>query len=77
MIDRIEKILRNKGLSHSHFADEIGVQRSSVSHVMSGRNKPSLDFVRSGVGVCLPGGKHHVLLQRRRSRGPGFDRECG
>ncbi len=46
MIDRIEKILRNKGLSHSHFADEIGVQRSSVSHVMSGRNKPSLDFVR-------------------------------
>jgi len=32
-------------MSASQFADEIGVQRSSVSHVLSGRNKPSLDFV--------------------------------
>lgn len=32
-------------ISSSQFADEIGVQRSSVSHVLSGRNKPSLDFV--------------------------------
>jgi len=32
-------------LSASQFADEVGVQRSSVSHVLSGRNKPSLDFV--------------------------------
>ncbi|HCQ29606.1 MAG TPA: transcriptional regulator, partial [Flavobacteriales bacterium] len=32
-------------LSASAFADEIGVQRSSVSHILSGRNKPSLDFV--------------------------------
>lgn len=32
-------------MSASQFADEIGVQRSSVSHVMSGRNKPSLDFI--------------------------------
>ena len=27
------------------FADEIDVQRSSISHLLSGRNKPSLDFV--------------------------------
>ena len=32
-------------MSASQFADEIGVQRSSVSHVLSGRNKPSLDFI--------------------------------
>ncbi len=32
-------------LTVSAFADQIGVQRSSVSHVLSGRNKPSLDFV--------------------------------
>lgn len=33
------------GLSASAFADRIGVQRSSISHIISGRNKPSLDFV--------------------------------
>ena len=45
MIDRIGRILKTKKMSASQFADEIGVQRSSVSHVMSGRNKPSLDFI--------------------------------
>ncbi|MEP4949331.1 MAG: helix-turn-helix transcriptional regulator, partial [Flavobacteriaceae bacterium] len=33
------------GLSVSSFADSIGVQRSSISHLINGRNKPSLDFV--------------------------------
>ena len=32
-------------LSASAFADKIGVQRSSISHILSGRNKPSLEFV--------------------------------
>lgn len=32
-------------LSASSFADKIHVQRSSISHILSGRNKPSLDFV--------------------------------
>ena len=31
--------------SASSFAEKIGVQRSSISHILSGRNKPSLDFV--------------------------------
>jgi transcriptional regulator with XRE-family HTH domain len=30
----------------SSFADKIGVQRSSISHILSGRNKPSLDFIQ-------------------------------
>ena len=33
------------GETASSFADKIGVQRSSISHILSGRNKPSLDFV--------------------------------
>lgn len=45
MIDRIQLILKTKNLSPSQFADEINVQRSSVSHILSGRNKPSLDFI--------------------------------
>lgn len=32
-------------LSASSFADKVGVQRSSISHLLSGRNRPSLDFV--------------------------------
>jgi transcriptional regulator with XRE-family HTH domain len=45
MIARIQLILKSKNLSSSQFADEIQVQRSSVSHILTGRNKPSLDFV--------------------------------
>ena len=44
-IKRLEIILDYYGLNASSFADKIGVQRSSMSHLLSGRNKPSLDFV--------------------------------
>ena len=44
-IKRIEIILDYYSLNASSFADKIGVQRSSLSHLLSGRNKPSLDFV--------------------------------
>jgi len=45
MNDRILLILKTQNLSSSQFADEIGVQRSSISHILSGRNNPSLEFV--------------------------------
>jgi len=44
-IKRLETILEFYGLSASLFADKMGIQRSGLSHLMSGRNKPSLDFV--------------------------------
>ncbi|OIQ16954.1 MAG: transcriptional regulator [Flavobacterium sp. MedPE-SWcel] len=44
-IKRLETILDYYSLSASVFADKLGVQRSSLSHLLSGRNKPSLDFV--------------------------------
>jgi len=37
--------MRESELSAATFADIIGVQRSSISHILSGRNKPSLDFI--------------------------------
>lgn len=43
--ERIGKILTESGLTSSEFADEIEVQRSSISHITSGRNKPSLEFI--------------------------------
>lgn len=42
----IKSFIVSKNLSPSKFADEIGVQRSSISHILSGRNKPSLDIVQ-------------------------------
>ena len=44
-IKRLEIILDYYGINASAFADKIGVQRSSLSHLLSGRNKPSLDFI--------------------------------
>ena len=45
MKDRIEKIMTDYSLSASQFADKIGVPRSGLSHILKGRNKPSLDYV--------------------------------
>ena len=44
-ISRLNDIMVNNNLNSASFAEQIGVQRSSVSHVMSKRNKPSLDFI--------------------------------
>lgn len=42
---RLQQIIDYYGESASSFAEKIGVQRSSISHILSGRNKPSLEFV--------------------------------
>ncbi|GAA4166215.1 helix-turn-helix transcriptional regulator [Chryseobacterium ginsenosidimutans] len=43
--ERISKVIEYSNLTSSEFADEIDVQRSSISHITSGRNKPSLEFI--------------------------------
>jgi len=45
MKDRISKILRLEGMTAAKLADEIGVQASGISHILSGRNNPSTDFL--------------------------------
>ncbi|WP_422091382.1 helix-turn-helix domain-containing protein [Tenacibaculum ovolyticum] len=45
LLPRLKKIIEHYNLTSSTFADAIDVQRSSISHLLSGRNKPSLDFV--------------------------------
>ncbi len=42
--ERIIQFLSTEGLSPSQFAEKLGIQRSSISHILSGRNKPSYDF---------------------------------
>ena len=43
--DRIFLLVKTKNFTSAEFADAIGVQPSNISHIMSGRNKPSLDLV--------------------------------
>ena len=42
---RLQKVIDYYSETASSFAEKIGVQRSSISHILSGRNKPSLDFI--------------------------------
>lgn len=51
--DQLNKIMVYYGLSASAFAELIQVQRSSISHILSGRNKPSLDFILK-LNTALP-----------------------
>ncbi len=45
MEERLKLFLTMEGLSPSQFADKLGIQRSGVSHLLSGRNKPSFEFI--------------------------------
>ena len=45
MKERILAFLQSENKSYAQFAEEIGVQPSGISHILSGRNNPSLDFV--------------------------------
>ena len=45
MLERIQKIVKEYNLSPTVFADKIDIPKANVSHVLNGRNKPSLDFV--------------------------------
>jgi transcriptional regulator with XRE-family HTH domain len=45
MKERLIEFLRNENKSSAQLAEEIGVQASGISHIISGRNNPSLDFV--------------------------------
>ena len=45
ILERIKEIMDKEGISPSALADQIGISRPLMSHVMSGRNKPSLQLV--------------------------------
>jgi transcriptional regulator with XRE-family HTH domain len=53
MRDRIILLIKAKNLTAAQFADEIGVQKSSISHILSGRNNASLDFIQK-ILLCYP-----------------------
>ena len=61
---RIQSIIEYYDLSASSFAEKIGVQRSSISHILSGRNKPSLDFTLKVVDAFPQVSLYWLLLNK-------------
>jgi len=59
--ERLQLVLKMHNLTPSAFADKIGVQRSNISHVLSGRNKPSLDLLEK-ILVNFPRVNAHWLI---------------
>lgn len=51
MVERIKEILQANQLTPTQFADSIGVARPIISHILSGRNKPSLEVVQKIVAA--------------------------
>lgn len=45
MKERLQQLLIHLGFTATRLADEIQVQRSGISHILSGRNQPSFDFI--------------------------------
>jgi len=46
LTDRFKYLMKLNNLSASAFAEKVGVLPSSISHILSGRNKPSLEFIQ-------------------------------
>lgn len=59
--ERIQLILKMHNLTPSSFADQLGVQRSNVSHVLNGRNKPGIDFLEKII-TTFPRVNAHWLI---------------
>jgi transcriptional regulator with XRE-family HTH domain len=75
MKERLLQLLEREQITPSRFADIIGVQRSSVSHIVSGRNNPSFDFLQKTL-VAFPGLRAEWLLLGKgrmfENEGTGF-----
>ena len=46
MRDKLLLLMKKEGLTSSRLAELLGIQPSSISHILGGRNKPSFDFVQ-------------------------------
>ena len=46
MNTRLQQFLTMEGMTPARFADQMGIQRSGISHLLSGRNKPSFEFLQ-------------------------------
>lgn len=78
--EKIELLIKRKQLSASQFADKLGIPRSSISHILSGRNKPSLDVVQKILRVFPEISAEDLLFEDRSlgaSLGMSSPKEAG
>jgi transcriptional regulator with XRE-family HTH domain len=61
MVDRIKKIMEYYQLAPASFAEQIGINRSNLTHLFSGRNQPSLDLAKK-ILHCYPDIKTEWLI---------------
>jgi len=61
MIDRIKLIMEYYNLSPASFSEQIGINRSNLTHLFSGRNQPSLDLAKK-ILHCYPDIKTEWLI---------------
>lgn len=50
---RLQQFINAENITQSELADTIGVARGSISHILSGRNKPSFDLIEK-MAACYP-----------------------
>ena len=65
--NRIQELIRKNQLNAAKFADRIGVQRSNLSHVLTGRNKPGIDFIEK-VLIAFPNIDANWLISGNKQR---------
>jgi transcriptional regulator with XRE-family HTH domain len=88
--ERLQAIMQRENLSPARFADRLEVQRSGISHILSGRNKPSLellvkilkhfpkvsgDWLISGEGNMLKGAQVVTPLKTEQLQLPSLDQK--
>ena len=61
---RLQQVMDYYGLNAAAFADTLEIQRSGISHLLSERNKPSLDFILKAHRKISRGG--YVLDNSRK-----------
>jgi len=54
MTERLLRFLAAENITQSQLADSLGVARASISHIVSGRNKPGFDFIEK-MALQYPG----------------------
>ena len=72
MKERLQQLLQDKKLSANKLAEMLGIQPSGISHILAGRNKPSIDFVTRGQAPCVAHNRppNHHLPPRQPNRQP-------
>lgn len=53
MKDRIAQIMKEEQMSAIQFAKETGIQQASLSHILNGRNNPSLEIIKKFIKDLL------------------------